>query len=109
MSIRREVRCPICGITRIIEVAPVRAQRMCQSCAQHARQMTTRCLPLSVIVRRLAEAVAVAQHIAATRSTGGLLAPLRREVDELESALAALADDLTTQQLQAHVAAKGGA
>ena len=68
-----------------------------------------RCLALSPLVRRLAEAVAVAQHIATSRSSGGLLAPLRQEVSALESELASLADDLTAERLQAYVVRKGAA
>src|SRR3990167_10156260 len=98
MSNRREVSCPVCGDVRVIE-ALKHERPMCKSCAQHARHINARSLPLSVIVRRLAGAVATAQHIATTRSTGGLLWPLRQEVDELEAALAVLADELAAQRL----------
>lgn len=100
----QSVLCPSCGVPRNLAQASRGHEQRCHSCGQMARHTLLRGHALIDLVRALADAVAVAQHIATMPSSGWHLGPLRREIDHIAAALAALADDLTAQQLHAYVA-----
>lgn len=99
----KSVLCPSCGVPRDLAQASRGHEQRCHSCGQTARHTLLRGHALMDIVRALIEAVAVAQYIATTPGSGGSLWPLRRDVERIAAALAALADDLTAQHLHAHV------
>lgn len=99
----RSVLCPSCGVTRDLAQASRGHEQRCHSCGQTARHTVLRGHALVDLVRALADAVAVAQHIATMPGSGGSLGALRQDITRIGSALAALADDLTAQQLHAYV------